>query len=411
MLNNEKVYGDDVVIVKHECVGHVQKRVVNRLQKLKSSFAPQLKEAKRLLAAARKTLSDKKKLLRVVQADQRSGPSQKGARPGRPCRRCQGRDSPSSPDRSVSFDQDFEADSDESGYEAPSSRSRRRGRGHSPGRRCPVNPYSPGQISEAEADAAMAVDVAQLEFDYAEAAEARVPHYTGRLSMPVMLKLQRYYGANIRRNVGNLVEMERDCWAAFYHSCSSDDDPQHDLCPTGSDTWCWYNRAVNEAALEGVEPVLRHDPSKYPLIPPDLAPSIKEVWEGLCSRDLLSRCVLGGSQNQNESFNGLIWGRCSKTDFSSPHSVQCAVYLAVLVFNEGNSALLPIIEKLGGAEPSPYCARVLDQADSSRLYRTLASHSETEKNKRRQAQRLGRIAYEEQLIRAEGVTYEYGGGD
>ena len=61
--------------------------------------------------------------------------------------------------------------------------------------------------------------------------------------------------------------------------------------------------------------------------------------EGLCSRDLLSRCVLGGSQNQNESFNGLIWRRCSKTDFSSPHTVQLAVhlpvYLAVLVFNEG----------------------------------------------------------------------------
>ena len=79
--------------------------------------------------------------------------------------------------------------------------------------------------------------------------------------------------------------------------------------------------AVNEEALEGVNPVLRHDPSKCPLIPPDLAPGIKDVWTGLCSHDLLSRCVLGGCQNQNESFNGLVWGRCSKTDFSSPYSV------------------------------------------------------------------------------------------
>lgn len=34
-LNTEKVYGPGVEIVKHECVGHVQKRVGKRLRELK----------------------------------------------------------------------------------------------------------------------------------------------------------------------------------------------------------------------------------------------------------------------------------------------------------------------------------------------------------------------------------------
>lgn len=125
------------------------------------------------------------------------------------------------------------------------------------------------------------------------------------------------------------------------------------------------------------------------------------------SDDLLSRCVLGATQNQNESFNGLIWNRCSKTDFSSPASVQLAVYLAILTFNEGEFSLLPIIKELGGVEPSPYCQRLLAHADSSRLYKSLR---ELEK-KRRQSQRQSRLAYEEQMIPTEGVTYEYGGFD
>ena len=35
-LNEVKPYGDDVVIKKHECVGHVQKRVGKRLRAVKT---------------------------------------------------------------------------------------------------------------------------------------------------------------------------------------------------------------------------------------------------------------------------------------------------------------------------------------------------------------------------------------
>lgn len=135
------------------------------------------------------------------------------------------------------------------------------------------------------------VAIAQATYNKAVEIVNELPNFRGRFSEEEMLKLQKYYGRNIRRNVGNLEEMIRDCWACFYHSCSNDADPQHDYCPLGPDTWCSYHRA----ALHG-ESDLSH--SSPPLIPPDLAPAIKGVWEKLCDPDLLSRCVLGGTQNQ-----------------------------------------------------------------------------------------------------------------
>ena len=43
----------------------------------------------------------------------------------------------------------------------------------------------------------------------------------------------------------------------------------------------------------------------------------------------MQRCVLGATQNQNESFNALIWGRCPKAEFHSAAVVEIATYLAL----------------------------------------------------------------------------------
>lgn len=44
-LNSEKVYGD-IKIVKHKCVGHVQKRVSTLLKKVKSDAGDLLRDAR-----------------------------------------------------------------------------------------------------------------------------------------------------------------------------------------------------------------------------------------------------------------------------------------------------------------------------------------------------------------------------
>ena len=73
-----------------------------------------------------------------------------------------------------------------------------------------------------------------------------------------------------------------------------------------------------------------------PIIPLDLAEYIKPVFLRLSDSLMLERCLLGAIQNQNESFNNVIWSRCPKTEFTSPDSVQIAVNLAVITFNNGH---------------------------------------------------------------------------
>ena len=223
-------------------------------------------------------------------------------------------------------------------------------------------------------DLELAVEVKELALEMAEQNLKNSPVFRGNLSDEGISKLQ---GNNIRRNTGNIDEMYRQCWAVFDHSCSTDANPQHDRCPTGPDTWCWYNRAV----LEGGDLWHDHDPN-----PPNLAPSLKEVWADLCDKKLLGKCVMGATQNRNES--SLIWNRCSKT---------VALYLAVLIFNEGNVPLLPIIEDSGGVEPSQFCHRALCNADARRLYRSLHYYTGIQKRKH-QSDRDLRLRLEEQLV-------------
>ena len=55
----------------------------------------------------------------------------------------------------------------------------------------------------------------------------------------------------------------------------------------------------------------------------------------LANRELLERCTLGATQNQNESCNNVIWLRASKTQFLGLPTVELAASTAVFDFNKG----------------------------------------------------------------------------
>ena len=57
------------------------------------------------------------------------------------------------------------------------------------------------------------------------------------------LILQQYYGNAICEHAGNLDGMVEACWAVYYHSISTDDNPQYHCCPKGVTSWCFYQRA------------------------------------------------------------------------------------------------------------------------------------------------------------------------
>ena len=125
-----------------------------------------------------------------------------------------------------------------------------------------------------------------------------------RFTGKTMDALGVYYVCAIRDNIGDVDAMEKAIWAVFHHFASTDEDRQHQFCPVGEESWCKCQSAI--APPQDIPPANNR-------IPPDLVQFIRPVFEDLTHTELLERCILGATQNQNE----LIWERCSKRDFCS----------------------------------------------------------------------------------------------
>ena len=82
-------------------------------------------------------------------------------------------------------------------------------------------------------------------------------------------------------------------------------------------------------------------------LPPYVCEAIRPVSETLTTETLLSKCAHGGTQNDNESFQNLIWQRCPKTGFVGRPRLTLAVSDATIAFNSGERGRLPIFDKLG----------------------------------------------------------------
>ena len=89
--------------------------------------------------------------------------------------------------------------------------------------------------------------------------------------------------------------------------------PEHN--PPGKISWC----RLKVAAFEKSTP----EPHK-PLIPRDLAKYVCPVYMRLANRELLERCTLGATQNQND------WLCASKTQFLGLPTVELAASTVVL---------------------------------------------------------------------------------
>ncbi|GFT56013.1 uncharacterized protein TNCV_3116991 [Trichonephila clavipes] len=108
---------------------------------------------------------------------------------------------------------------------------------------------------------------------------------TGRLTLKEVDSIQHYYGLAIRKNLSSVEDVKRAIWAIYFHKLSTEDNPQHALCP-----------------LE---------------------------------KDLLKKCLHGRTQNPNESFNKCIWERIPKTVFVGIETLKFGVMDAVICFNDG----------------------------------------------------------------------------
>ena len=220
----------------------------------------------------------------------------------------------------------------------------------------------------------------------------------GRLTDDLIDRLQLYYGNAIRAHVNNLQGMARSIWAGPFHRRSSDAVPRHQYCPTGADSWCGWQRVV-----AGAQETYQH----HDVMPTAIFDVIKPVYVRLSEKPLLERCLRGATQNQNESFNGLIWHLCPKTSFCGVSVVELSTYLAVLNFNDGAVAMLRVLREMG-CEAGYFTKRQLSQEDEVRVAKSEKKIIQEEKQ-RRKLRRRRRKGIEEQIVEVEGVTYEPGG--
>ncbi|KYN09153.1 hypothetical protein ALC57_18735 [Trachymyrmex cornetzi] len=161
-----------------------------------------------------------------------------------------------------------------------------------------------------------------------------------KLTGKMIDKLAVYYELAIRRNCDSIEKMKNAIWATYYHYASTDEDPQHEKCPSGEDSWCSWQQASATDSLASY----KHD---YKALPSIVLETIKPIYEELSSDVLLERCVGGFSQNSNESFNQLVWKITPKHLQAGFSVVEVAANIAACTFNDGTTAHLSILHSMG----------------------------------------------------------------
>ena len=132
---------------------------------------------------------------------------------------------------------------------------------------------------------------------------------------------------------------------------------------------------------------------------------IKPIFTDLADDSLLSKCLHGKTQNQNESFDGLIWRRTPKDRFVKLTTFGFAVYDAVTHFNIGNLASLILYDKVN-IERGYYTPLGCISDNETRISNSVRQSSNKQKTRRRYLR--GKKKVGDKLKNVEGKMYSVG---
>ena len=209
-------------------------------------------------------------------------------------------------------------------------------------------------------------------------------------------KLQNYYGIAIRSSTGGTVwNLKKSIAAAFYHCCEATTlEQRHQFCPKKVSSWCKYqNDIINGTSIYknklGIHIKLR-----------DL---IKPVFMNLSSDELLSKCLHGKTQNNNESLNGVIWKRCPKDIYVGRTTLTMGVSSAIIDFNEGAHGVSKVMKEYG-LDEGDCCRKFCISRDLNRIKKMDLKCSESAL-KSRKHHRAFRKRFGDAEKEKEGATY------
>ena len=100
----------------------------------------------------------------------------------------------------------------------------------------------------------------------------------------------------------------------------------HEDCPKGQDSWCGWQKDAENGENEYKDKAG---------IPKAVFDKVNEIYKDLSNPVLLSHGLDGFTQNQNKSFNGLLWSICPKENLVGSSTLRLALGMTVVLFNEG----------------------------------------------------------------------------
>ena len=130
----------------------------------------------------------------------------------------------------------------------------------------------------------------------------------GRLANAAVDRLQNYFGVALHQNCHDLKVMQSACRTSLFHVASSKDDNYHyPHCPSGTNSWCEHKDLADKTKT--------YKPG--PGLPIDIIMQLRPIFFELTSDEMLSKCLHGKTQNQNVSFNAMIYGNVSRNQLLS----------------------------------------------------------------------------------------------
>nr|XP_042896708.1 uncharacterized protein LOC122269121 [Parasteatoda tepidariorum] len=219
----------------------------------------------------------------------------------------------------------------------------------------------------------------------------------GSLKESTIIKLTNFYRKAIKDNCPDITKMKSAIYASLLHCSSSDKAPKHSKCPTGVQSWCFFQRAL---ATSEIQP--SHEAMKT-YISEDVLSKILPIYQRLASDELLKRCTSGGTQNANESIHSLIWNKCSKETFVSKERLEFAVISSVSEFNFGCVNTL-YLEK---DETDYFSLNIAEKRDKRRLSQSAQRNTKLYK-RHRLTKKYGTVNEEKKNVKKEGSTYAPG---
>nr|XP_012218899.1 PREDICTED: uncharacterized protein LOC105670133 [Linepithema humile] len=218
----------------------------------------------------------------------------------------------------------------------------------------------------------------------------------GELTDALVRKLTKYYGLAMGRHPDSASEMKRAIMAIYHHACSTDENPQHQYCPSGAESWCKWQVARVTGRLDEFE----HQPAVSKEVQDHLLP----IYEDLARDDLLERCA----RNATESFNATVWRLAPKHLPCDSQTIEIAARLAAAIFNEGYYPVLKIMETMG-IVIGQQCKIFVDSYNEKRLLR--AEHRSSERPREARAARKMKGTIQQDLEEEEGIAYGPGMAD